>query len=34
MGIFGETEKRFLFKSVIIGQSSKARFRIINSNKV
>ena len=34
VGVFGETEKRFLFKSVIIGQLSKARFRILNSNKV
>ena len=33
-GVYGEKEKRFVFKSVIVGSSSKARVKIINPNKV
>ena len=34
VGVYGEEERRFVFKSVIVGQSSKARFKISNQNKV
>ena len=34
MGVYGEEERRFLFKSVVVGQTSKARFKISNPNKV
>lgn len=34
VGVYGEEERRFVFKSVIVGQSSKARFKISNPNKV
>ena len=34
VGVYGENERRFLFKSVIVGKSSRARFKITNSNKV
>ena len=34
IGVYGESERKFMFKSVIVGHNSKARFRIINSNKV
>lgn len=32
--MYGEKEKRFVFKSVIVGSTSKARIKIINPNKV
>ena len=34
MGVYGEEERRFLFKSVMVGQTSKAHFKISNPNKV
>ncbi len=34
IGVYGEEERRFVFKSVIVGQCSKARFKISNTNKV
>ena len=34
IGVYGEAECRFAFKSVIVGQSAKARFKIINSTKI
>ena len=34
VGVYGEAERRFAFKSVIVGQTAKARFKIINSNKI
>lgn len=34
VGVYGEEEKRFLFKSVILGKTSQARFKINNTNKV
>lgn len=34
VGVYGENEKRFLFKNVIVGKSSRARFKITNPNKV
>ena len=34
VGVYGETERRFAFKSVIVGQTAKARFKIINSTKI
>ena len=34
VGVYGEAEKRFAFKSVIVGQTAKARFKIINSTKI
>ena len=34
VGVYGEEERRFVFKSVIVGQSSKARFKINNPGKV
>lgn len=34
VGVYGEEEKRFVFKSVIVGKTSRARFKITNHNKV
>lgn len=34
VGVYGEVERRFAFKSVIVGQTAKARFKIINSTKI
>lgn len=34
VGVYGEEQKRFVFKSVIVGQAAKARFKISNFNKV
>ena len=34
VGVYGEEEKRFLFKSVLVGKMSQARFKISNTNKV
>ena len=34
MGVYGEQERRFVFKSVVVGRTSKARFKISNPNKV
>ena len=34
VGVYGETERRFAFKSVTVGQAAKARFKIINSTKI
>lgn len=34
IGVYGEAERRFAFKSVIVGQMAKARFKIINSTKI
>ena len=34
VGVYGEAERRFAFKSVIVGQSAQARFKIINSTKI
>lgn len=34
VGVYGEAERRFAFKSVIVGQMAKARFKIINSTKI
>ena len=34
VGVYGEAERRFAFKSVIVGQTAKARFKIINSSKI
>ncbi len=34
VGVYGEEERRFVFKSVTVGQSAKARFKISNYNKV
>lgn len=34
IGVYGERERRFVFKSVVVGQSSKARFKISNTSKV
>lgn len=34
VGVFGEVEHRFLFKSIIVGSSARARFKISNTNKV
>ena len=34
VGVYGETERRFAFKSVIVGQTAKARFKVINSTKI
>lgn len=33
-GVYGETEKKFMFTNVIVGKKSKARFKIINNTKV
>ena len=32
--MYGENEQRFLFKGVIVSHSSKALFKIRNTNKV
>lgn len=32
--MYGENEQRYLFKGVIVGHSSRARFKIRNTNKV
>ena len=34
VGVYGEEERRFVFKSVIVGQRSQARFKVSNPNKV
>ena len=34
VGVYGERERRFVFKGVIVGQVAKARFKISNPNKV
>jgi hydrocephalus-inducing protein len=34
VGVYGEVERRFAFKSVIVGQSAQACFKIINSTKI
>jgi len=34
VGVYGEQEQRFVFKSVVVGQTSKARFKISNPHKV
>ena len=34
VGVYGENERRFMFKSIIVGHTSKARIKIINPNKV
>lgn len=34
VGVYGEEERRFVFKSVLVGKVSKARFKISNPNKV
>lgn len=34
VGVYGERERRFVFKGVVVGQMSKARFKISNPNKV
>ena len=33
-GIYAEEENKFFFNNVIVGRTSKARFKLINSNKV
>ncbi|CAF3973374.1 unnamed protein product, partial [Rotaria sp. Silwood1] len=33
-GVYGEEERRFQFRNVIVGRTSKARFKITNSQKV
>nr|XP_006823299.1 PREDICTED: hydrocephalus-inducing protein homolog [Saccoglossus kowalevskii] len=33
-GVFGEDENKFVFGNVIVGRKAKARFKIINNNKV
>jgi hydrocephalus-inducing protein len=33
-GIYSEEENKFFFNNVIVGRTSKARFKLINSNKV
>ena len=34
VGVYGEEDKKFVFKGVIVGKTSVARFRIANPNKV
>ena len=34
VGVYSEQEQRFVFKSVVVGQTSKARFKISNPHKV
>ena len=34
VGIYGEEDKKFIFKGVTVGRSSVARFRVANHNKV
>lgn len=33
-GVYGEEEKKFVFNNVIVGRKAKARFKILNANKV
>ena len=33
-GIYAEEENKFFFNNVIVGRTAKARFKLINSNKV
>ncbi|XP_071959113.1 hydrocephalus-inducing protein homolog isoform X2 [Antedon mediterranea] len=33
-GVYGEDENRFLFGNVLVGRRSKARFKIMNRNKI
>ena len=34
VGVYGEEEKRFVFRNVIVGKVARARFKISNPNKV
>lgn len=34
VGVYGEEEKRFVFRNVIVGKLARARFKISNPNKV
>jgi hydrocephalus-inducing protein len=34
VGMFAEEENRFFFNNVIVGRTAKARFKLINPNKV
>lgn len=34
VGIYAEEENKFFFNNVIVGRTAKARFKLINSNKV
>lgn len=34
VGVYGEEERKFVFKNVIVGKASVARFKINNPNKV
>ena len=34
VGIFAEEENKFFFNNVIVGRTAKARFKLININKV
>lgn len=34
IGIYAEEENRFIFNNVIVGRTAKARFKLINNNKV
>lgn len=34
VGVYGEEERRFVFRNVIVGKVARARFKITNPNKV
>jgi hypothetical protein len=34
IGIYSEEENKFIFNNVIVGRTAKARFKLINTNKV
>lgn len=34
VGVYGEEERKFIFKSIVVGKTSVARFKITNPNKV
>lgn len=34
VGIYAEEENKFFFNNVIVGRTAKARFKLLNTNKV
>ena len=34
VGIYVEEENKFIFNNVIVGRTAKARFKLMNTNKV
>lgn len=34
VGIYAEEDNKFFFNNVIVGRTAKARFKLLNTNKV